>query len=74
MLDNTLNGSITVLESIKNDTNWSGAASNTFNESLTDLISSLNSEISNLSKFQEALDILEQIKTIDGDIRNLQNS
>ena len=59
MLDNKLNCSITVLESIKNDNNWSGAASNTFNESLTDLILSINKEISNLEKFQDALNILE---------------
>lgn len=74
MLDNKLNSSITVLESIKNDSNWSGAASTTFNESLTDLILSLNKEISNLDKFKNALDILEQIKVIDYDISRLQNS
>lgn len=74
MLDNKLNCSITVLESIKNDNNWSGAASNTFNESLTDLILSINKEISNLEKFQDALNILEEIKSLDSKIVKLQNS
>lgn len=74
MLDNKIGNSVTVLENIKNDTNWSGSAASSFNSDITDLIGLLNKGISDLETFQSALDILDNIKKLDTEITNLQNS
>lgn len=74
MLDNKIPSSIGVLEKFKNNTVWSGAASGSYCNQLNDLISTLNNELSNIDKFEEALALLDKIIQIDKDINTLKDS
>lgn len=74
MLDNNLSYSMGELNKIKDSSIWSGSASSSFNMELTDLIDSVNKLVADIDKFEEALAILEEIKILDSDISNLNNS
>ena len=74
MLDNKITSSIDVLEKFKNNTIWSGATSVSCCNQLNNLIPTLNNELSNIDKFEEALTLLDKIIQIDKDINTLRES
>lgn len=74
MLENDLLKHVDTLESIKNNSIWSGAASSSFELEISDLINSLYDQIKDVDKFDEALNILNKIKLLDNEIIKLGNS
>ena len=73
MLDNNISGSVVVLEKFKNNNVWSSTASGAYSDKLNELIGSLNKELSNIDKFEEALVLLDKIKQLEADIESLKN-
>ena len=74
MNTNNIGKSIGVLNDIKSNTIWSGSASTSLCETLSDIIDALDKEKNNLIKFGEATDLLEKLKNIDNEIAGLKNS
>lgn len=74
MLENNLLESASVLNKIKDNSVWSGSAATSFNLEFTDLIDKIKLVSDDLTNFQEALNILEEIKILDGDIAKLNNN
>ena len=73
MLDNNISGSVVVLEKFKNNNVWSSTASGAYSDKLNELIISLNKELDNIDKFEEALVLLDKIKQLEADIESLKN-
>lgn len=73
MLENNILKSVNVLNNFKNNTVWSSEASGVYSNKLNELINDLNNELSKIDSFEEALGLLEQLKSIDDDIKILES-
>lgn len=74
MLENNFSNSLDVLRKIEDNTVWFGSASSNFNLELEELINTISNLISDIDEFEIALNKLDKIKLLDGEINDLKNS